>query len=365
MLIVIDTTETFQHPLLMSPDWSYVQSLLNRDIATLVVPEIVISETINCFPGKLTDVLSITHRAIGRLKKLVPNVEVTPPKLDVAEATVQFRKALSARLRELRAQTPGFKEIEINCIVQRSLQRRKPFDANGQRGLRDAILWETVLELARTKEDEEIVLVTGNTNDFGPNDGLDSDLIDDLENLNIAKDRIRICAGLRKFVESHVKPTLSKLEDLQIQIQEKTFENFDVEDLFADAYDEITLAVKDCVRQWGFQELGYIHRSWFESPRVININASPEDYEVGEVYRIADEEIAFSIVFAIKGSIECDEINDSDTMERQWSTEFVGEATFAVETSQVMEESTGQVTEFKIESVDILPGIQWPYDEID
>lgn len=365
MIIVIDTTETFQHPLLTSPDWSYVQTFLNRDVATLVVPEIVISETINHFSAKLSDVLSETRRAIGRLKKLVPDVDIASPEFDLVDATSQFRDAFSGRLKELRAQTPGFKQIPIARIVQRSLHCRKPFDAHGQRGLRDAIIWETVIGLACTKEDEDIVFVTGNTNDFGPDDGLANDLIDDLEKMNVAKDRVKVCAGIRKFVESHVKPTLSKLDDLQTRIQEQTFELFDVSDFFADAFDQIALAVKDHVRQWGFQELGYITRSHFEAPRLTGLNTSPDDFEVGEVYRIENKEIAFSIKFTVKGAIECDEIHDYDPMDRPWTTEFVGEATFAVETSQVLDESTGQVTEFTIESVKIIPGIRWPYDEID
>jgi hypothetical protein len=229
MIVIIDTTETFEHPLLTSPDWSYVQTFLNRDVATLVVPEIVISETISQFPAKFSAALSETRRAIGRLKKLVPGAQITPPEFDLADATSQFKDAFHARLKELRAQRAGFGEIPITRVVQRSLERRKPFDAHGQRGLRDAIIWETVLELARTTE-EDIILVTGNTNDFGPDAGLANDLIEDLEEMNTAKDRVRVCAGVHKFVGSYVEPTLNKLDDLQVQLQEGTFDLFDISD---------------------------------------------------------------------------------------------------------------------------------------
>lgn len=365
MLIVIDTTETFQHPLLTSPDWSYVQSLLSRDVATLVVPEVVVAETIGHFPTKLADALSETRRAIGRLKKIVPHVDLSAPDLDIADATARYKNELYARLKDLRALMPGFKHIEIDRIVQRSLQHRKPFDANGQRGLRDALCWETVLELARTREAEEIVVVTGNTSDFGPHDGLAPDLIDDLHKLSIPPERVKICDGLHRFVESHVKPRLRKLEDLRTQIQEESSDLFDVESFFADAFDQISASVKDHVRQWGFEELGYITRRSFESPRLLDLKESPDDFEVGEVYRTGDEEVAFSIRFRIGGAIECDEIHDYSPMERPWTSEFVGDATFSVETSQVMEESTGQITEFTVESVKTIPGIGWPYDEID
>lgn len=365
MFIVIDTTETFQHPLLTSPDWSYVQSLLKRDVATLVVPEIVIAETINHFPTKLTEALSETQRAIGRLKKLIPTINLKAEDVEINAATEQYKDALHARLKELHAQTPGFKDIEIDRIVRRSLEHRKPFDANGQRGLRDAILWETVLDLIRTKDTKKIVVVTRNTTDFGPHDGLAPDLREDLTKLNIDNERVKICNGLRTFSESYVKPSLIKLDELQTQIQEQSYELFDVDDFYADAFHEIILAAKDQVRQWDFQELGSITRRSFEAPRLLNLNESPDDFEVGEVYRIEDGEVAFSITFTIKGTIECDEIHDYDPMERPWTTEFVGEATFSVETSQVMEESTGHITEFTVESVKVIPGIRWPCDQID
>jgi len=214
-------------------------------------------ETISHFPVKLSDALSETNRAIGKLKKLVPDAQIATPKLDLTDATSQFKDAFHARLKELRAQTPGYEEMAITRIVQRSLQRRKPFDARGQRGLRDAIIWEGVLELGRT-------------------------------------------------TQSH-----------------------------------------------------------FEMPRLANLNASAEDFEVGEVYRIDGGEIGFSIEFTVKGVIECDEIEDYDPRERPWTTEFAGGVTFKIQTSQVLEEATGQVNEFTIERVKIIPGFQWPYDDID
>ena len=83
------------------------------------------------------------------------------------------------------------------------------------------------------------------------------------------------------------------------------------------------------------------------------------------MYRTGTDEIAFSIVFKLNGTIECDEITYHDPMGRPSSTEHVGDATFSVETSLVMEESTGQINDFAIESVKIVPGIRWPYDDVD
>lgn len=364
MLIVIDTTETFQQPLLASPDWSYVQSLLVRDFAKLVVPEIVVAETLNHFPAKLTDSLKEARRALGRLQQLVPNSVVSVPELDVLSATDQYRIDLFARLKELRALRPDYKHIEIDRIVQRSLQHKKPFDADGKRGMRDSILWETVLEIGRLNDGEKIVLVTSNTNDFGPHGSPGPDLFQDPDNSSFATQQVTICADLHKFVESYVKPSLSKLDDLRLQIQEQSFDHFNVESFFADAFEEISAAVAQNVEQWDFHEIGFAGRN-FESPRLDGLNASPEDYDVGDVYRTGVDEIAFSITFKLQGTIECDEENYQGPHVRPRTDLFTADAEFAVKTSQVMKESTGQITEFDVENVEIAPGYGWPYDEID
>jgi hypothetical protein len=39
--------------------------------------------------------------------------------------------------------------VSHDAVVERALERRQPFDTAGHNGYRDALLWETVLELLR------------------------------------------------------------------------------------------------------------------------------------------------------------------------------------------------------------------------
>lgn len=365
MFIVIDTTETFDDPLLMGPNWTFVQCYLRREIATLVVPEIVILETINHFPKKLREIAGEVGRSIGRLKKIVPNAVLSAPEMDIEKETTQFTEALYARLNEMGARIPTFKHIEIGRVVQRSLDRRKPFDAHGHRGFRDAILWETILELARKNEGELILLVTENTNDFGPHRGLAADLVDDLKRNGIAADQVTVCKCLHELVETYLIPTFANLEELQLAIGEGRAGVFDALEMFGVQFREISSAVDRAAREWGFEELGWSSRRFYFSPRLADLNETPEYFEPGDVYRTDVDEVFFSITFEVEGVITCELDCSHDPRVAPWSMHSEGNVTFSVVTSLVMVESTGEINSFSVESVKIKPGRGWQYDEWD
>ncbi len=53
MIIIIDTTETFGDLTLSGAHWRLVEEFLGRENALLVVPEVVVEETVNHFREKL------------------------------------------------------------------------------------------------------------------------------------------------------------------------------------------------------------------------------------------------------------------------------------------------------------------------
>jgi hypothetical protein len=68
----------------------------------------------------------------------------TISKKAVAES---YEKFFSAKLNELNAEIPDYKDIPHAQIVNRDLERRRPFQENGK-GYRDTLLWETLVGIA-------------------------------------------------------------------------------------------------------------------------------------------------------------------------------------------------------------------------
>jgi hypothetical protein len=69
---------------------------------------------------------------------------------------------------------PGFvvepyPDVSHAVLVERDLQRRLPFRASRARsstGYRDVLIWLTVLDLAERYEDDEVLFVTNNSDDY-------------------------------------------------------------------------------------------------------------------------------------------------------------------------------------------------------
>src|SRR5205823_4585162 len=69
MIVVIDTTELFKDPYLTGPDWILLQEFLRDGLTTLVVPQIVVQETLNHFPEQLAAAANEVRRGLGKLRK--------------------------------------------------------------------------------------------------------------------------------------------------------------------------------------------------------------------------------------------------------------------------------------------------------
>jgi hypothetical protein len=64
-----------------------------------------------------------------------------------------------------------YPDVSHRQVVARALARRRPFDEDGHDGYRDALIWETVLALARTLPHSRITLVSRNRKDFADDHG--------------------------------------------------------------------------------------------------------------------------------------------------------------------------------------------------
>jgi hypothetical protein len=104
------------------------------------------------------------------------------------------------------------------------------------RGYRDSLIWVSVLQHATTKI-SECVLITKNSKDFAAGkdekSSVHPDLLDDWQKAGKTAE-IRLCATLSEFVNSFVKPTLQRLDNLKrdlakgktLNIQEYLMEHF-------------------------------------------------------------------------------------------------------------------------------------------
>jgi PIN domain len=352
MFVILDTTETFKSLLLDSPDFLSLHSFLSTNAATLVVPRLVIQETVNHFRKRLEDTRRKAESALRDLHHLIPSqAEVVLPEINVAEATEEYQENLHTRLKSLSAEIPDYGDIELAVLVERALQCRRPFDAKGHAGFRDAVLWETVLNLLRKKSDYAVI-VTSNTNDFGLHGTLTQHLKEDLKTSGVKEDSLTVCAGLQKFVEDYVNPHREKLKQIENQIEEGGYKIFRPKVFFQRAHSDIE------------RELYAERLSKGSAIRELRVIQLCEDYDnswVDGVWHLNDEEMVVRMGFC--GECEMEFVREAREGIGRMREEVVTESGTVIFFMQIIvKRQTGEVVCWEVSVVDINP-LEWGWDD--
>lgn len=114
-------------------------------------------------------------------------------------------------------------------VVQRALERKKPFKEDGKDGYRDYLIWLSFLDVVSHYNMEEACFITLNTRDFSDpinKKELHSQLKQDIENRGISLNRVFYFTSLKEFVEEKVKPSLQIIKLYEKQMQDLKADSF-------------------------------------------------------------------------------------------------------------------------------------------
>lgn len=226
MIVVLDTNVFHSD---VHADRSQFRSILD-DAATkgsfaVVVPDVVLQELDKQFARRSKKVVKTINKAVGEQESELQSLGMERPEAMVPddEAVKAYRSTLEARLARGGARvaaTPDNLEPAISWAVT----RRKPFKESGE-GFQDAVIWLTVLSLA-TEHEDDIVLVTSNTRDFGGDEpsGLAKVLADDLAARGRPHDQVRLVEGISAFVEEVAVQRLESVESAKRLAKDGAFE---------------------------------------------------------------------------------------------------------------------------------------------
>ncbi len=368
MLVVLDTTETFNDLRLESPDYKMLHSFLARHPAKLVMPRIVVEEMTNHYRKKLTEQQKLARDKCRGLNALRPGtVDETQFDLDIAAACADYRQDLKRKLTKFFVEEVDYSDIDLPSVVARALERRKPFDSKGKAGFRDALLWESILIVAKRQKDD-VVFVTRNSKDFGEHGRLADDLAADLKRAGISGEKVALCKGLRKFVDEYVKPSLDKLDQIQEEIQEGRYKHFDPGEFYRNFKEVITDEVRDYVRR---EDCGQLRRRIIGDYHSFDLHRLEDavfDHEAVDVWNIDDDRMAVGINFVINGEIECMMGRDEwyrhgdEFVSEPYDEEIVGVASLTVIMTVILKKDDGEVEDWEINELEIDLGDAWPSD---
>lgn len=293
MLVALDTNILVQDFWLDSPHSKVFLEELNVIPATLHIPEIVIDETVNKYREFLTEKIEEQKKISIDIARLTRR-EVEKKKVDIEQITKEYKAYLEKKLQSANVQILPYPKIEHRDVVQRILERRRPFK-KGDSGYRDFLIWETIkrLELWGT---EEIVFITNNTKDFGESGYLSDEFTDK----RTGNKNFRIVVAITKFNEQYILPRLKKLDELKSQLIKGHAHNFDFKNWLDTEFTEL-------IRETELEEVLTGFPYGVGRVRVREILMF-EDYKINEVKQLDSGEkfVQFLIRCKVNASVDID-----------------------------------------------------------
>ena len=188
--LVLDTNVLVRDWLLESPAATHIRNQSAYGPLGLLVPELVIREAVRVYRRQLKAAQRDLHRALRQRRQLqagAPDavLERVNTTVDVAAAAAEYDSRLRQVLGRARARVLPLPGIDHERLVEDALQGRKPFDHEGHKGYRDALIWHSVLEAAPSFS--RVILVSANHTDFAESSSdpeqLAPELVDDVSAL--------------------------------------------------------------------------------------------------------------------------------------------------------------------------------------
>jgi predicted nucleic acid-binding protein len=216
VFVVLDSTVFIADFELNAPPLAALLDLPYRGKARVVVPEVVVLETVGHWRRDAEQAATKFTSAARKLGQFGPELSAFNPET----AADAYEKWLRQELTRRGVTIEEHPEVAHEVLVRAAIGRRKPF-ADGGRGYRDALVWHTVLSLA---SHDEVALVTNNSNDFADDKKeLAAGLREDLRAAGIGTDRV-VWYGLpRDLTKVLVDPLDAVMKNVEILLDSDAY----------------------------------------------------------------------------------------------------------------------------------------------
>ena len=306
--IVIDTTELFSNPRLEGPSFGILKSFLSRTESCLLVPQVIIDESVNHFRNRIQKLVAEANDGVREINRLtLSNFPSIPT--DADDETQNYLNFLLSTLKRMGAKIIPYNAVSVEKIATRSLSRKKPFDGEGKKGFRDAIVWESLLHQIRGEDFSKLqyILISNNTRDFGETDAAD-DLKVDLDSIGGAI-QLKLFSRLSDFVDKQVKPWLKQLDEMGAVIENGEFHGFQLADFFSEEWDSISDELKE-PRHWYQIASKLESKSNYHSFKLRKLEDQCSAFEVVDTWLVDTNSIVVGVDFLVAGLVDCVESHD-------------------------------------------------------
>ena len=215
--VVPDTNTFWGDPSLNKHKLRVLLGEHKRGLKRLAVPEAVIRELPKRFVEQMQSASTKVSKGAQDLRNL--GIDLDPIEIpDAQQASHEYLARLRDRLLADGVLTLPITDRSVEEFFDAANARRRPFGAEGK-GLKDAIIWRAVLDLAH---DDEVILISKDGDFSGEQPNLlHDDLLEDLASEGLTPDRVRLARGIDEYLKRYVEPSTNALESARALLREE------------------------------------------------------------------------------------------------------------------------------------------------
>jgi PIN domain-containing protein len=218
---VADPVQVLLDATVLVADWRLGSNLfrvLRREVlfhrCAVFIPDLVIREVQSRYAATCERAVAKMDSGAALLRRVGATSEGIAPALDIEQAGVEYGEWLRKALRqELRATIVPTPTIPADDVIDRAIERRRPFDDEG-RGYRDTLIWLSALEMAK---DGPVVLISADKRAFYERNSeteLHGSLVRELAELGLPIERVSLYLDLGAFADQQIAPLQETLDQL-------------------------------------------------------------------------------------------------------------------------------------------------------
>ena len=198
MNVILDTNIFAQDFLMNSASFGLLLDYLKKTGSKILMPLIVYQELGEVYRRELNTGSAQFERTRESLERVLIDATIPRLEIDVSSEVVRYLAFVRKKLNLHDKDIIPFKENYLKELVTRALTRVKPFSDKGEE-FRDALLWLTILDIARETNEETLAFISNDAKAFGQNHQLHEALRHEGE---ATGKQVNYYNSISKFIES-------------------------------------------------------------------------------------------------------------------------------------------------------------------
>lgn len=199
MNVVLDTNILREDLLMKSTKFNILFDYLKKTNSKIIMPKIVYQEIAAVYEREIIDRLQGFRKAKGALEGALVGGSIQDFKIVITNEVEKYLAFLKKKLGISDNDIVPYKDDYLKEIVERAIRRTKPFSERDE-GFRDALLWLTILDIARTTDQKILIFISNNVKHFASNGCLHYTLLKEAEDEGLT---IKYYNSISHFIKDH------------------------------------------------------------------------------------------------------------------------------------------------------------------